>query len=199
MFVQCMLCHNRHKQKRNANKCALFSSLRRRHLPCLVSSSSAAFIPQLVLATSLLSLNGTVPVSVLLRILGSQLDSFLSYGPLIRCDVPAPRNPSAHSNPYVPSILGFSLLFRCSATSAIFAAHSPVVSARTRMHASFHFDSSAVVFPRHSISRRVRTKAQHPSTVAVTHSLSFAAPAMPRMPTMTCMSHFQPFLLSFHT
>jgi hypothetical protein len=123
--------------------------------------------------------------------------SCLSFGPLIRCDVPAPRNPSAHSNPYVLFILSFFLLFRCSATSAFFAARSPVVSARTRMHASFHFDSSAVVFPRHSISRRVRTKAQLPSTIPVTHSLSFAAPAMLRMPIMTCMS-LSPFL-SFHT
>jgi hypothetical protein len=118
----------------------------------------------------------------------------LRFGPLIRCDVPAPRNPSAHSNPYVLFVLCFFLLFRCSATSAFFAARSPVVvSARTRMHAYFHFDSSAVVFPRHSISRRVRTKAQLPSTVAVTHSLSFAAPAMPRMPIMTCMSLSPPF------
>lgn len=85
-------------------------------------------------------------------------------------------------------MLCFFLLFRCSATSAFFAARSPVVSARTRMHASFHFDSSAVVFPRHSISRRVRTKAQLPSTAAVTHSLSFAVPAMLRMPIMICMS-----------
>jgi hypothetical protein len=119
----------------------------------------------------------------------SQTDSCLSFGPLIRCDVPAPRNPSAHSNPYVLFILCSFLLFRCSATSSFFAAaRSPVVSARTRMHASFHFDSSAVVFPRHSISRRIRTKAQPPSTVAVTHSLSFAAPATLRMPIMTCMS-----------
>ena len=128
----------------------------------------------------------------------SQTDSCLSFGPLIRCDVPAPRNPSAHSNPYVLFILCFFLLFRCSATSAVLAARSPVVSARTRMHAYFHFDSSAVVFPRHSISRRVRTKAQIPSTVAVTHSLSFAAPAMLRMPIMTCIS-LPPLSLSFHT
>jgi hypothetical protein len=127
----------------------------------------------------------------------SQTNSSLSFGPLIRCDVPAPRNPSAHSNPYVLFIICSFLLFRCSATSAFFAARSPVVSARTRMHASFHFDSSAVVFPRHSISRRVRTKAQPPSTVAVTLSLSFAAPATLRMPIMTCISH--PFSPSFHT
>ncbi len=124
-------------------------------------------------------------------------DSCLRFGPLIRCDVPAPRNPSAHSNPYVLFVLCFFLLFRCSATSAFFAARSPVVSARTRMHASFHFDSSAVVFPRHSISRRVRTKAQHPSAVVVTHSLSSAAPAMLKMPIMTCMPQFHLFLIFF--
>ena len=124
------------------------------------------------------------------RLFRSQKFSCLSFGPLIRCDVPAPRNPSAHSNPYVLFILSFFLLFRCSATSAFFAARSPVVSARTRVHASFHFDSSAVVFPRHSISSRVRTKAQLPSTIPVTHSLSFAAPAMLRMPIMICMVSF---------
>lgn len=61
----------------------------------------------------------------------------LRFGPLIRCDVPAPRNPSAHSNPYVLFALCFFLLSRCSATSALFAARSPIVSARTRLHASF--------------------------------------------------------------
>ena len=132
------------------------------------------------------------------KIFRSRTDSCLSFGPLIRCDVPAPRNPSAHSNPYVHFIFCFFLLFCCSATSAFSAARSPVVSARTRMHASFHFDSSAVVFPRHSISRRVRTKAQPPSTVAVTHSLSFAAPVMLRMLIMTCISRssFSPLFLS---
>lgn len=129
----------------------------------------------------------------------SHTASCLSFGPLIRCDVPAPRNPSAHSNPYVLFFLCFFLLFRCSATSAVLAARSPVVSARTRMHAYFHFDSSAVVFPRHSISRRVRTKAQLPSTVAVTHSLSFAAPVMLRMPIMTCMSLPPPYPVFPHS
>jgi hypothetical protein len=128
----------------------------------------------------------------------SQNDSCLSFGPLIRCDVPAPRNPSAHSNPYVLFILCSFLLFRCSATSAVLAARSPVVSARTRMHAYFHFDSSAVVFPRHSISRRVRTKAQLPSTVAVTHSSSSAAPEMLRMPIMICMSSLSTCLFTPH-
>lgn len=146
-----------------------------------------AFIQQLALATLLLSLNGMISLFCLATFPLTK-GLYLSFGPLIRCDVPAPRNPSAHSNPYVLFVLSFFLLFRCSATSAFFAARSPVVTARTRMHASFHFDSSAVVFPRHSISRRVQTKAQLPSTVAVTHSLSFAVPAMLRMPIMTCMS-----------
>jgi len=59
---------------------------------------------------------------------------------------------------------------------------------RTRMHASFHFDFERRL-PRHSISRRVRTKAQRPSTVPVTHSSNFAALATPRTPIMTCMYH----------
>jgi hypothetical protein len=123
-----------------------------------------------------------------------QTEHCLRYGPLIRCDVPAPRNPSAHSNPYVIS----RFVSSCSSAAAPRVPSSPHVRPSSpHAHACTHlFDSnsSAVVFPRHSTSRRVRTKAQRPSTVAVTHSLSFAAPAMPRMPIMTCMTHIHPFL-----
>jgi hypothetical protein len=66
---------------------------------------------------------------------------------------------------------------------------------RTRMHASFHFDFERRL-PRHSISRRVRTKAQHPSTVAVMHSSNFAALATLRTPIMTCMYNLTHAFLS---
>lgn len=65
----------------------------------------------------------------------------------------------------------------------------------TRMHAYFHFDFERRRLPRHSISRRVRTKAQRPSTIVVTHSSSFAALATLRMPITTCMS--QPYVPFF--
>ena len=64
----------------------------------------------------------------------------------------------------------------------------------TRMHACFHFDFERRRLPRHSISRRVRTKAQRPSTIVVTHSSSFAALVMLRTPITTCMCHLHPFL-----
>jgi hypothetical protein len=67
---------------------------------------------------------------------------------------------------------------------------------RMRMHASFHFDFERRRLPRHSISRRVRTKAQHAPTVAVTHSSNFAALATLRTPITTCMYHPTPAFLS---
>jgi hypothetical protein len=60
------------------------------------------------------------------------------------------------------------------------------------MHAYFPFDFERRRLPRHSISRRIRTKAQHPSTIAVTHSLSFAVPATLKTPIMTCISFSLP-------
>jgi hypothetical protein len=116
------------------------------------SSSSVAFIQQLALAALLLSWNGMLSLLDLktFPLTKGLLSHSLSFGPLIPCDVPAPRNPSAHYNPNVLFVFCFFLLFCCSPTSALFTAHSPVVSTRTRIHAYFHFDSSAVIFPRHS-------------------------------------------------
>jgi hypothetical protein len=155
------------------------------HFPCLVSSSSAAFIPQLAPVTLLLSSNGMCSLLVTFP-LTERLLSQLRPSNSLRCPRPSQsfRTLKSVCNFHPLFLPAFPLQRHECRPRRTFARRL-----RTHTHArifSFRFERRRL--PRHSISRRVRTKAQLPSTVAVTHSLSFAAPATLRMPIMICMS-----------
>lgn len=91
---------NTHKYpllKKNKKKLKLNALSLSRVYQCLAFSSLAVFTQQLVPAISHLSSNGMC--FLFQNTPRTDLCPCLSFGPLIRCDVPAPRNPSAHSNP----------------------------------------------------------------------------------------------------
>jgi hypothetical protein len=110
-------------------------------------------------------------------------------------------SPPHATHPHIRIRRSFSsFLSSCSLAAAPrvppLSPHVRPSSSHAHTHARiFYFDFERRL-PRHSISRRVRTKAQHPSTVAVMHSSNFAALATLRTPIMTCMYNLTHAFLS---
>ncbi|OJA13970.1 hypothetical protein AZE42_03606 [Rhizopogon vesiculosus] len=106
---------------------------------------------------------------------------FERFGPLVRCDVPAPRNPHASSNPQRDS-RDDCLAMPCCLVSSIRLFTREFLRLRVRRSALRYHSMMFRITRKHVSLNISRTR------LAVTLSSNFEANVMPKMLTTICMS-----------